>query len=204
MAFGEGNEDPTGELGERGFRDVSGDAAASGMPTRAPDAPVNLHGDLSIWPGKVSPKGRWLTRFETLLLLEEGPGSPDRQNMLALKRQFRVAHQPLVGKCFLQMAGHFVEKMEGVKAEFPRIGLPRGLDQSPSLAAKVGSLAAMAEMKPGRSLLGRCVERPRPAQVTTASLCRHPQKDHLLCRCNRADDRHPAATECRRRKWPIP
>lgn len=204
MAFGEGDENPTGELGEGGFCDVSGDAAASGMPTRAPDATIDLDGDLSSRPGEISPVGRWLTRFEALLPLEHCPGSPDRKNMLALKRQFREAHQPLVGKCLLQMAGHFVGKVEGVKAEFPRIGLPRGLDQSPSLAAKGGSLAAMAEMKPGRSLLSRCVERPRPPRVTTASVCRHPRQDHLLCRCNRADDRRPAATECRRCKWPIP
>jgi hypothetical protein len=61
VAIGEGDENPTGELGEGGFRDVSCDAVAGGMPARPPNASIDLHGDLSIWPGKISSKWRGLT-----------------------------------------------------------------------------------------------------------------------------------------------
>jgi hypothetical protein len=85
VCVGEGDEDPTGELGESGLGDVPADAFACGVPPGPPDAAVDLDGHLRIRPGKVSAEGG-STRLQPFLLLVRGPGIPHGKYELSLER----------------------------------------------------------------------------------------------------------------------
>ncbi len=106
VCVGEGDKNPTGELGEHGLGDVPGDATACGVPPGPPDAAVDLDGHLRIRPGKVSAEAM-STRPQPFLLLVRGPGVPHGQDELSLERQAGARDQPLVGKGFFQMAWHW-------------------------------------------------------------------------------------------------
>lgn len=104
VSIGEWDENPAGQLSEGGLGDVSGDAAAGGVTSWAPDATVDFHSDLGIGPGKIGAVRRRPTRLEVFLFLIHRPGIPDRQRVFALERQVWEGDQPLVGKGLLQMA----------------------------------------------------------------------------------------------------
>lgn len=106
VAIRKRDENPARELSEGGFGDVARNAAASGMAAGAPDAAVDLNRNVGSRPGKIGAVRLWPTSPEAFLLLVVGPGAPNRQDMLPLKRQLREGNKPLVCKGFFQMAGH--------------------------------------------------------------------------------------------------
>lgn len=95
MSIGKGDEDPARQLGERGFGDVPGDAAACGMTPWAPNAAVDLHGHLGLRPGEIRAIGRRPTRPQALLPLVDRPGAPRRQGVLPMEREQRKRDEPL-------------------------------------------------------------------------------------------------------------
>lgn len=104
MSIGERDEHPAGELGKGGFGHVAADAAAGGMPTRAPDPAIDLDGHLGRRPGKVGAVGGRPMRSEAFLHLKRCPCVPHRQAVLALEGKAWEGDQPLIGKSLLQVA----------------------------------------------------------------------------------------------------
>ena len=106
VCVGKGDNDPPGQLGEHGFGDVLADALACGVPPGPPEAAVDLDGNLSIRPGKVSAE-KGPTRPQPFLLLVGGPGVPHGEGELPVEGQAGVGDQPLVGEGFLQVTWHW-------------------------------------------------------------------------------------------------